>query len=565
MIKIRNLHFKYPGRNEETLKGINLKIKKGEFILLTGPTGCGKTTLLKTLNGIIPHESSGYLRGKVTVNDINTRDSSIKELSQIVGLVFQSPDDQIFSTIVEDEIAFGPENLCLSKDEIDKRVDSALRMVGMSGYRYHRTDSLSGGQKQRIAIASMLAMKPLILALDEPLSQLDPKSTREILSVIENLNDMGMTIVMVEHRIHEVVDLVDRIVVMNHGKIIINEKPRDAFKDINLFHELGLRVPEHIELFHRLSLNKIPLSVDEAINFLRKTDLNLKPDPNGIQDYPSRIKNIKNIKNSPPLIRTDNLYFAYEKGRFVLNNINLKIGPGEIIAILGENGSGKSTLLLQFAAVLKPTNGRVNVLGIDTDEVNPYKLAGHVGIVFQNPDLMLFQDTVEKEVEFGPKNLRLDDKEVRKRVNDSLEALTISNLRDEHPQSLSRGQRLRTAVASILSMKPKILLLDEPTSGQDIVNISSLMEHCRTLVSQGTTIIFITHDIEIAIRYADRVIVMNSGQIIADGDKNSILGNPDIYRKTSLNPTPAFLISKEFGANTLTIDEFIDLLQIKND
>ncbi|MBU4372910.1 MAG: energy-coupling factor ABC transporter ATP-binding protein, partial [Euryarchaeota archaeon] len=225
MIKIEDLWFSYPD-NKPVLKGIDLEIKKGEFILLTGPTGCGKSTLLKCLNGIIPHESSGEMRGIVHIDGIETKSSSMKELSQHAGMVFQSPDDQIFSTVVEDEVAFGPENLCLTKGEIEKRIEYSLKAVGMLEHRHSATNALSGGQKQRVCIASVLAMLPSVLLLDEPISQMDPMGADEVLRVIKQLTGLGLTIIMVEHRIHDVAHLVDRIIIMNDGKIVLQDAPK---------------------------------------------------------------------------------------------------------------------------------------------------------------------------------------------------------------------------------------------------------------------------------------------------------------------------------------------------
>jgi energy-coupling factor transport system ATP-binding protein len=548
MIKIEDLSFSY-SNNKPVLKGINLEIKKGEFILLTGPTGCGKSTLLKCLNGIIPHESSGEMRGSVHINGIETKSSSMKELSQHAGLVFQSPDDQIFSTVVEDEVAFGPENLLLTREEIEKRIEYSLKAVGMLEHRNSATNALSGGQKQRICIASVLAMQPSVLLLDEPISQMDPKGADEVLRVIKKLNsELNLTIVMVEHRIHEAAHLVDRIIIMNEGIIVLSDPPKQAFKNVELFHELGLRLPETVELFHRLGYDGVPLTVEETSG---KIHINIQK-IQGNNNHNSPI-----IDRSNPAISVKDVWYGYEKDSIVLKGINLEIGKGERVALMGNNGSGKSTLLLHFAAMLKPQKGEVKILGKNIGSTSPYTFAGKVGIVFQNPDLMLFCDTVKDEASFGPQNLGYSKEEVNSNVSKALKAMTIEALNDDAPHSLSKGQRLRVAVASILSTTPELLLLDEPTTGQDKIHIEEMMKH---FLDSNKTLVFCTHDIETALKYSTRVIIMNKGNIIADGNPREVFLNKELLEQASLKQPPVLQISQELGFAAFSIDEFLEAL-----
>jgi len=545
MIKIEDLCFSY-SNNKPVLKGINLEIKKGEFILLTGPTGCGKSTLLKCLNGIIPHESSGEMRGSVHINGIETKSSSMKELSQHAGMVFQSPDDQIFSTVVEDEVAFGPENLLLTREEIEKRIEYSLKAVGMLEHRNSATNALSGGQKQRICIASVLAMQPCVLLLDEPISQMDPKGADEVLRVIKKLNsELDLTIVMVEHRIHEAAHLVDRIIIMNEGEIVLSEPPKKAFKNVELFHDLGLRLPETVELFHRLGYEDVPLTVEETVGKIN-------------------IKKIKDNNHNSPIIDISNaaisakdVWYGYEKDKVVLKGINLEIGKGERVALMGNNGSGKSTLLLHFAAMLKPRKGEVKILGKNIGSNSPYTFAGKVGIVFQNPDLMLFCDTVKDEASFGPQNLGYSKEELNSNVSKALKAMTIEALSDDAPHALSKGQRLRVAVASILSTTPELLLLDEPTTGQDKIHIEEMMKH---FLDSKKTLVFCTHDIETAIKFSTRVIIMNQGNIIADGNPRKVFLDKELLEQASLKQPPVLQISQELGFSAFSIEEFLEAL-----
>ncbi|AKB35392.1 ATPase component of general energizing module of ECF transporters [Methanosarcina siciliae C2J] len=568
MIEIKDLWYTYPGRTEPTLKGVNLKIKEGEFVLLTGPTGCGKSTLLKTLNGIIPHESGGIFSGSIRVNGIETRNSNQMELSRAVGLVFQNPDDQIFSTSVEDEVAFGPENLCLKREEIDKKVEEALRVVGMAGHRLASTNALSGGQKQRICIASMLAMMPEILAMDEPVSQMDPLGTREVLNTVRELNrKLKITILLVEHRIHELMPFADRIVIMDGGKIILDQPASKAFDYLEVFHRLGLRVPEPVELCHTLGIKASPLSTGEALAVLGAGNCKEKAktprtfsnpeEETGVQTGSAGNNGsiVGTTGNNDSIISIRDLWSGYEKNRMVLKGINLEIRKGERVAIMGTNGSGKSTLLLNLAAMLKPYKGGVKVFGEDTRPRNSYSFAGRVGFVFQNPDLMLFCDSVEEEASFGPVQLKYKDIEERTRT--SLEAMSILDLKQDLPQSLSRGQRLRTAVASVLSINPEIILLDEPTTGQDRVNIEHMMNYFKDNCS---TLVFCTHDIEIALLYATRILVMDEGRIIADGKGREVIKNIEILKQASLTQPPVVEIANYLGVDAFSVTELVEVL-----
>lgn len=567
MIEIKDLWYTYPGRSEPTLKGINLTVEKGEFVLLTGPTGCGKSTLLKTLNGIIPHESGGIFSGSVKVKGMETTDSNQIEISKDVGLVFQNPDDQIFSTTVEDEVAFGPENLCFEPKEIDRKIGEALEIVGMADHRLASTNSLSGGQKQRICIASMLAMMPEILAMDEPVSQMDPMGTHEVLNTVRELNrKLKTTILLVEHRLHELASFVDRIVIMDDGKIIFDQPASKAFDYLEVFYRLGLRIPEPVELCHSLGIKASPLSVTGALAVLNRE--NFKENIRGFQNT----LNVEEILSTPaiktpskpaldnsPIISIQDLWSGYEKNKMVLKGINLKINKGERVAIMGTNGSGKSTLLLHLAAILKPHKGNVKVFGEDTRPKNPYSFAGRVGFVFQNPDLMLFCDSAEEEARFGPVQLKYND--IEERVRESLEAMSILHLKRDHPQALSRGQRLRTAVASVLSINPEIILLDEPTTGQDRVNIEQMMDFFK---NNNLTMVFCTHDIEVAMSYATRILVMNDGQIIADGKGKDVIKDVKSLRKASLTQPPVVKIANHLGIDAFSVKELVEMLTCKS-
>ncbi|HWQ71281.1 MAG TPA: energy-coupling factor transporter ATPase [Desulfitobacteriaceae bacterium] len=512
MIKIDNLSFRYPTREDFALREINLQIKKGEFILLTGATGCGKSTLLKCLNGIIPHESSGVFSGNVWIDGMNTRKHPINVLARKVGLVFQNPDEQIFSTRVEDEIAFGLENLCCPRDEMPARIEWALARVGMTEYRNNSTNALSGGQKQRVAVASLLAFKPKVLVLDEPISQLDPGGAQEVLEVVKKLSAEGITIILVEHRIHEVAAWADRVLIMNNGRIELDTPAGEVYKHLDYFEKLGLRSPK---------INKDIKPGLRAAVALASAKIPGKARKPGKGDYREK------------LIEIRDLWFAYDKKKgknkeeWTLKGIDLNIYEGEIVGLLGENGSGKTTLMHHMAGLHKPQKGLLRVAGKDTARYDAYRLAGTVGILFQNPSLMLTCDTVYDEIAFGPRNLKMPKEEISESVGKCQQMLELEALAACHPQTLSGGQRLRCAASTILSMSPKIILLDEPTSGQDILHIRKLMALCRKLVKEGKTVVLITHDLEVAAEYCDRILVMRAGEIVLECRPEEILA-PDM-------------------------------------
>jgi len=536
MITIQDFSFWYPGRDAASLEQVNIQVKAGEFILLTGPTGCGKSTLLKCLNGIIPHLSGGRAEGVVQIGGNNVRELSMAELSAQVGLVQQSPDDQIFATVIQDEVAFGPENLCMPPEEINRRLDWALEAVDLGGFRLRSTTALSGGQKQRLAIAAMLALQPKILALDEPISQLDPQGATEVMNVIKKLNQKyGVTVVMVEHRIHEVAQYVDRIVVMNGGKVVFDAPVREAMKQADLFTGMGLRVPETVEISRRLRQGNVAMTVDETVHLLKHGNRKIS--------NPGKICYSSKILDGKTVLEIEDLFFRYGKQDTVLKGICLTVQQGERVAIMGRNGSGKSTLLAHMAAMSSPQQGTVMVAG--TTITPKHKLLlGKVGMVMQNPDLMLFQNSVRQEVEFGLKNLKVSRSLFGEYYQQAVHGLVLDKLQEDPPLALSRGQRLRTAIAAIIAMHPEIVFLDEPTTGQDKRNIESMM---AALMGQVKTLIFCTHDVETAIRYATRVIVIDGGKVAADAPPRTVFADTALLKASGLRPTPSWLVGQELG------------------
>ncbi len=541
-IEIENLSFTYPSRDKPTLQSINVRVEPGEFILLMGPTGCGKSTLLRSLNGLIPHASGGQLSGRVQINGANIADQPLAVTCQHVGLLFQNPDDQLFCTIVEDEIAFGLENLGVPAHEIDRRIDTALEQVRLSSFRHRQIATLSGGEKQRVALACLCAMRPQILLLDEPTSHLDPQSTLDILEIVGRLNRRShaergneqITVILAAHQINDVAPLCSRVWLLSEGQLI-QDLPRDeAFLDLTLHRQLGVQVPELAELAEQIGLPDRPLTLTSALQLFQRLDAPASQ----VSISPRFTSHASHATPNKLSVRIQELTFRYPRTVVdALKTVSFQIRRGEVVAIMGANGSGKTTLLLLMTALLRPSAGKIFIEDEDIKRRKPHHLAGKVGIVFQNPDLLLQAETVSDEVAFGPKNLKLSRQEIQTQVDEALSTFDLVNLQSEAPYALSRGQRQRTAVAAIFSLQPNLLLLDEPTTGQDFQHLQDFMRVlCASMRSQNKTVIFGTHDAQLTLNYADRVLLLSNGELIFDGTPDAAFANPDLLEQASLIP-----------------------------
>ena len=503
-IEIDNLHFTYPSRETPTLRGINATVASGDFVLLTGPTGCGKSTLLRTMNGLIPHSSTGTLSGSVRLDGRNVAEQPIAVTCRQVGLLFQNPDEQLFCTRVEDEIAFGLENLGLSPEQIAQRIDEALTQVGLHGFRERRISELSGGEKQRVALACFCAMQPQVLLLDEPTSHLDARGTSDILAIIKRLNTtLGITTILATHRTAEVAPLCTRVWLMHEGKLCLDKPKDEAFTNPEPYHRLGVQVP-------------VGEPSRSRCNTLIGTRMSLLPHAGAVGE-PSRSR-----CTPSPLLTLRNVSFRYPNTDAVaLKPISSEVSRGEVVAIMGANGSGKTTLIHLMAGLLRPSAGELSVADQRVSRKKRpklHQLAGKVGIVFQNPDLLLQAESVTDEVAFGPKNLKLARASLQTRVTDTLSRFDLDGLAAEAPYSLSRGQRQRVAVAANFSLYPELFLLDEPTTGQDAQHLHQLMDElCAEIKRENRSLIFATHDVQLTLTYANRVWLLREGELIFDG------------------------------------------------
>jgi energy-coupling factor transport system ATP-binding protein len=528
MIQISDFTFKYSDKNIPAVKGINLLIREGEFILLTGPSGCGKSTLIRSLNGLIPHFYGGVFSGKVESQGFDTREKSTRFLSQKIGMVFQNPDNQLFMNTVESEVAFGLENLGLSKKLIRKRIEETLSAVGISHLKKKGIHALSGGEKQKVAICAILAMQPEVLLLDEPTSELDPQSSEEILMLIQKLNEeLGITIVLIEHRIERVINYVDRVIVMNEGAIIHDGAPKHVFSHDLI--SLGVSTPPIIELFNEMKhrkfdIKEIPFNVKDCRNALHDILKKVHLTPKQNQQYQRTIHGRKNLQNSiSPLLEIKNLNFHYDKEKPILKKISLSAFAGEFISIIGRNGSGKTTLIKQLNGLLRSNRGTVKILGEDITNQSIAQISKNVGFIFQNPALQFYHDTLLEEIEFVYDNFHMSASEKHEQIDTVLTQFQLQEYIDTYPKYLSRGEQQRAALASILIRKPKILVLDEPTHGMDNLQKINFFSLLQTYCKEGNLVIMVSHDIESIAQFSDRIIFLSEGEIVVDDLTHEVL------------------------------------------
>jgi energy-coupling factor transport system ATP-binding protein len=485
------LCYTFAGREKQSLSDISFALAAGSWTLVAGKTGSGKSTLLRALAGLIPQQAAGTMNGAVRVFGLDTRTAQPLELASSAGLVLQSPDEQICTTTVTDEIAFGLANLCLPVAEIDRRISLWLDRLGLSAQHRQSTHTLSGGQKSRLLLASVLAMGPRLLLLDEPLAQLDYEGAVELLDLLEKLRSEGLTIVVAEHRLEELASRVDRVLVLDCGHVVLDRPARD----VNLASALGDA---------GLSANTVASA---------EPGLVASAEPNALAG----------AATTETLVRIERISQQFGRQQEpVWADVSLRIDAGEQIALVGANGSGKSTILHVLAGLVRPTAGVLTLAPAEQGRAR-------VALVPQNPDLTLFCRTVREELAFGPRQLGHSAADVRDRVDEAAAAMAVADLLDELPLALSQGQRLRVATAAALALRPQLLMLDEPTTGQDPVEVHRLMSAVGTAVQSRRigAALFTTHDVHLVARFASRVLVLANGRLIADGPVGALLSDQE--------------------------------------
>lgn len=535
-IEIDNLSFTYENRVEPALEEINLNIDTDEFILLAGASGSGKSTLLKCINGLIPHRYLGEYTGVVKLRSQPVPESRFLDLSLLVGTVLQEPDKQLVSSIVDDDVAFGPGNLGLPRPEIERRVLESLTSMGILHLRERSIFALSGGEKQRLAIADVLAMEPQILLFDEPLANLDSNGVKLMQTLLRQLHESGNTIIAAEHRTEEILRAAPtRVVVIADGRIVADS--RDPTVLMNFANVL--KVPADYIVRHS------------------QTDKARPPQP---YLEPS----ILPTSLGSEIIRIESVSFEYLGGIKALSDVSLSVREGDRIALLGNNGAGKSTLALSMMGILKPTSGNILVMGKDTSTLSTSEIARSVSLVFQSPFSMLFAKTVREELAFGPKNIGLSADQISLIIPETAKHCSTQHLLDQSPYASSYGEKKRICVGSVLTMKPKCVILDEPTAGQDFQSYSNFMNFIESLSEQVKAFIVITHDPDLAIEYTNRSVVLSGGRIIADGPTRKVLADTSILRQGAIRETSQIELSRKLtgGKEVLSI---ADLLEASRD
>ncbi len=542
IIKINNLFVRYFGYDKPVLKGLSLEVEEGEFILLVGRTGSGKSTLLNVINGVIPNIISATVRGSINVAGRDPRKTPVHEMATIVGTVYQIPESQIFSLIVDDDVAFGLENRAIEPEEMRRRVIESLKLVNLIHKMKHPTFLLSGGEKQRLVIAGVLAVKPRILILDEPTSMLDSIGAEQIFRLVKKLNDEGLTVIMSEHRVERVIGMVDRVIGLKDGTIYIDDEPHKAMaRDLT---KLGVEEPQVTTLYRMINgkSDYYPISVEEFLEIGAANKLEI-------------INRRDGDNNAGIAISVSGVRFTYPGStQEVLKGVNLTIRDGEIVSVIGPNGSGKSTLMYLLAGIYKPSVGRIQVFNQDSTRLSGESRIRLIGYVFQDPDQMLFSSTVKGELEFTLKLANIRGKEAEDRIRRITSHLGISDLLSQSPHKLSVGQRRLVSVASVLVAEPRILILDEPTRGLDNAMGIALMDLLLTIKEErGMTLIMVTHNMRQVGEYSDRAFVMYNGAVAFSGTPEEVFEESHRHPEWGISPPQVFEVTRSIGKPTASM------------
>lgn len=574
VVSIKNLSFSYRG-GVTALKNVNLKVKRGELLVVMGANGAGKTTLCYLLSGIIPNIYGGKRRGIVKVFGFDPWDKPIYETATKVGIVLQDPETQLIMPEVQLELAFGPANLGLPKEEIYRRVEDILNLLGMKEFKERRPEELSGGEKQKVALGATLTMMPELLILDEPTSQLDPIGTSMVLSVLKRLKkEKRITIIMTTHKSDEAATLADKIMLLHEGETVAYGTPQEILTQFDLLEKIGVKTPSVSEYFYKLREKlakekhvknlKIPITLDEAAELLKKL----------IDDETVQVKRKlfwkqgrSAVNKGRPIIEVRDLTYIYPGPPEVmaLKKVNLKIYEGEFVGIVGQNGSGKTTLVKNIVGLLKPTEGKIFFKGKDISNMSTGEIVRKIGLVLQNPDHQLFTLSCKDEIAFGLKNIGVAEEEISKKVKDALKMVGLEGEADTYPFRLSFGDRRKLTVAAAIAMEPEVLILDEPTTAQDYRGRYMLADIAKKLNRMGRTVVMISHDMDLVARYADRLVVMKDGEILLDKPIREAFQEVDILEEAFLKPPQITMLAlklRDYGVygGILSADELLQTI-----
>ena len=558
-IEIRNLSFRYKSETSEknplALDNINLDIKKGEFIVIMGPSGAGKSTLANCLNGLIPHFQRGEYEGEVKVDELIVKNEKVGRMSKEIGLVFQDFEAQLFSTNTMLELAFGPENFGVPRKEIHRRILDVLKTVQLEGFEERQPSTLSGGQKQRLAIGSILATEPEIICMDEPTTDLDPVGKMGIFKIAQHLHSKSeFTLLIIEHETEEALHA-DRLILMENGVVLKDGSPREILKEVALTDKIGiqsLQIPKFFKDHLNTASSSLPMTPEEGYEAFNKQGISIDE-----KAYNTILEadETREASYGEVLIDVKDLVHVYPNGNKALKGVSIQVHKGEFLAVLGHNGSGKTTMVKHFNGLLSPSKGDIIVREKNTKESSIFEIGKTVGYVFQNPDHQIFSDTVFEEVSFSPKLRGCSREEIQERVTEALKAVGMEGTEEEDPFSMTKGQRQRIAVASVLSAKPEVIILDEPTTGLDYKEQRQMMELIQNLNQKGHTIIMITHTMWVVAEYAHKVAVVKDGEMSMYGRTRDVFKDEDTLMESYLKTPHIVNLSNKLGKTVLSVNE----------
>jgi energy-coupling factor transporter ATP-binding protein EcfA2 len=559
VISFRDFCFRYANLKEPTLKNINLNIEAGEKVLIAGPSGSGKSTLAHCINGLIPFTYNGKIDGTLEILGFTPYQKSIYEISQYVGTILQDQDGQFVGLSVGEDVAFAYENKAVRQDEMFEGVSRALQEVGMLDFIKETPGNLSGGQKQKISIAGILTNDTEILLFDEPLANLDPASGKRAMATIGNIHrQMKKTVIVIEHRIEDVLEhSFDRIVVINDGRIVADGHP-DEILAANHLHEFGLREPLYIEALKRV---KVKLTCQDKISDFTNI---LKYKDNVVQAYyQAHSKRIPAQRKD--VLKVDAVCYRYfNDASYIIKDISFQIKQGEMLAVLGNNGAGKSTLLRVLSGIARQQKGTIEYMGQPIDDWSARKRSRIIGCVMQNPNQMITKQMIFDEIAFGLRNNGYNEEEVAERVEEVLRICGLYKYRKWPVDSLSYGQKKRVTIASILAMQPKIIILDEPTAGQDYRTYREFMGFLERIKDTGVSVVLITHDMHLALEYADRALVLSGGKIIAADSVFNVLSDSRVINQADLKETSIFKMAQLYEIEDVSAFTSFFVQQLKS-
>ena len=551
MIEFKNFGFKYNAQVDYTLRDINLKIEHGEKILIAGPSGCGKSTLIHCLNGLIPFSLEGEREGSLTVEGKDTWDMSVFELSKKVGTVLQDQDSQFIGLTVAEDLAFVLENDAVGEPELHDRVAEIADVVNIRSHLLHSPQELSGGQKQRVSLGGVMIDDVDVLLFDEPLANLDPETGKRAIELIDEIHQKtGKTVIIVEHRVEDVLwRPVDRIILMEGGRITADTTPDELLAG-DLLKKAGVREPLYVTALKYAGIEITPDKKPASLDTVQLSE----EDKQKVRDWFSSEAVSGEKRNTEEILKVRDLNFTYHSDRsdaedhHALIDVDFDLYKGEMMAVVGKNGAGKSTFSKVICGFEKPDTGTLIMEGTDLTELSIKERADHIGYIMQNPNQMISKIMIFDEVAMGLRNRGdMTEEEITERVNETLKTCGLWPFRNWPISALSYGQKKRVTIASIMSMQPEIMILDEPTAGQDYRHYTEIMEFLKELNSRGTTVVLITHDMHLMLEYAERSVVFSDGRIIACDTAANILTNDDIISRASLKETSLYGLAKLCG------------------